>query len=58
MRGRIKEKNSDMEKRIGYLERIVKVSQILNSTLSLQPLLQLLCNRYRVNRAPKPARLS
>ena len=30
------------ERRIGYLERIVKVSQILNSTLSLEPLLQII----------------
>jgi signal transduction histidine kinase len=38
----LKEKLADMEKRIGYLERIVKVSQILNSTLSLEPLLQII----------------
>jgi signal transduction histidine kinase len=38
----LKQKISDLEQRIGYLERIVKVSQILNSTLSLQPLLQII----------------
>lgn len=37
-----KQKIVDLEQRIGYLERIVKVSQILNSTLSLQPLLQII----------------
>lgn len=31
-----------LERRIGYLERIVKISQILNSTLSLEPLLQII----------------
>jgi signal transduction histidine kinase len=31
-----------LERRIGYLERIVKVSQILNSTLSLEPLLKII----------------
>jgi len=38
----LKQKIADLEQRIGYLERIVKVSQILNSTLSLQPLLQII----------------
>jgi len=37
-----KEKIESLERRIGYLERIVKVSQILNSTLSLEPLLQII----------------
>ncbi len=36
------QKIAAMERRIGYLERIVKVSQILNSTLSLEPLLQII----------------
>src|SRR5512137_1246637 len=31
-----------LEQRIAYLERIVKVSQILNSTLSLDPLLRII----------------
>ncbi len=31
-----------LERRIAYLERIVKVSQILNSTLSLEPLLRII----------------
>ena len=31
-----------LERRIAYLERIVKVSQILNSTLSLDPLLRII----------------
>jgi signal transduction histidine kinase len=37
-----KEKIESLERRIGYLERIVKVSQILNSTLHLEPLLQII----------------
>ncbi|MEW5959386.1 MAG: GAF domain-containing sensor histidine kinase [Chloroflexota bacterium] len=37
-----KQKIEGLERRIGYLERIVKVSQILNSTLSLEPLLQII----------------
>jgi len=36
------QKIAALERRIGYLERIVKVSQILNSTLSLEPLLQII----------------
>jgi len=38
----LKQKLSALEQRIGYLERIVKISQILNSTLSLKPLLQII----------------
>jgi transcriptional regulator with GAF, ATPase, and Fis domain len=38
----LEQKIEGLEKRIGYLERIVKVSQILNSTLSLEPLLQII----------------
>jgi len=38
----LRQKISGLERRIGYLERIVKVSQILNSTLSLEPLLQII----------------
>lgn len=38
----LKRKIAALERRIGYLERIVKVSQILNSTLSLEPLLQII----------------
>jgi len=38
----LKQKNRDLEQRISYLERVVKVSQILNSTLSLEPLLQII----------------
>lgn len=38
----IRQKSEKLERRIGYLERIVKLSQILNSTLSLEPLLQLI----------------
>jgi signal transduction histidine kinase len=38
----LREKITGLEQRIGYLERIVKVSQILNSTLSLEPLLQII----------------
>ncbi|MBN1993021.1 MAG: GAF domain-containing sensor histidine kinase [Anaerolineae bacterium] len=37
-----KQKITGLEQRIGYLERIVKISQILNSTLSLKPLLQII----------------
>jgi len=36
------QKIAALEQRIGYLERIVKISQILNSTLSLKPLLQII----------------
>jgi signal transduction histidine kinase len=38
----LKQKIEGLEHRIGYLERIVKVSQMLNSTLSLEPLLQII----------------
>ena len=38
----LKQKMRGLEQRIGYLERIVKVSQMLNSTLSLEPLLQII----------------
>ena len=38
----LKQKITGLEHRIGYLERIVKVSQMLNSTLSLEPLLQIM----------------
>ena len=38
----LKQKIGGMEQRISYLERIVKVSQMLNSTLSLEPLLQII----------------
>ncbi len=38
----LKQKIVGLEHRIGYLERIVKVSQMLNSTLSLEPLLQII----------------
>jgi signal transduction histidine kinase len=38
----LKQKIVGLEQRIGYLERIVKVSQMLNSTLSLEPLLQIM----------------
>ncbi len=38
----LKQKINSMEHRISYLERIVKVSQMLNSTLSLEPLLQII----------------
>lgn len=38
----LKQKIEGLEQRIGYLERIVKVSQMLNSTLSLEPLLQII----------------
>jgi signal transduction histidine kinase len=38
----LRQKIVGLEHRIGYLERIVKVSQMLNSTLSLAPLLQII----------------
>jgi signal transduction histidine kinase len=38
----LKQKIVGLEHRISYLERIVKVSQMLNSTLSLEPLLQIM----------------
>jgi signal transduction histidine kinase len=38
----LEQKIEALERRIGYLERIVKVSQILNSTLSVEPLLQII----------------
>ena len=38
----LREKIGGLERRIGYLERIVKVSQILNSVQSLEPLLQII----------------
>lgn len=38
----LQQKIQDQERRIGNLERIVKVTQILNSTLTLQPLLQVI----------------
>lgn len=38
----LQEKMSEMERRIAGLERIVKISQILNSTLSLEPLLKII----------------
>lgn len=38
----LKQTNRKHERRIAYLERIVKISQILNSTLSLEPLLQII----------------
>ncbi len=38
----LKQKIEERERRIGYLERIVKIGQILNSTLSLEPLLQII----------------
>jgi signal transduction histidine kinase len=38
----LKQRLVSMEHRVGYLERIVKVSQMLNSTLSLEPLLQII----------------
>lgn len=40
--GLFKQKIDGLERRIGYLERIVKISQILNSTLNLEPLLQII----------------
>jgi len=36
------QKIEGLERRVGYLERIVKVSQMLNSTLSLEPLLKII----------------
>lgn len=38
----LRRKIQGLEQRISYLERIVKVSQMLNSTLSLEPLLQVI----------------
>lgn len=38
----LEQKIEGLERRIAYLERIVKVSQILNSTLTLEPLLQII----------------
>jgi signal transduction histidine kinase len=38
----LRRKIQSLERRISYLERIVKVSQMLNSTLSLEPLLQVI----------------
>jgi signal transduction histidine kinase len=38
----LKQKIEALERRIAYLDRIVKVSQILNSTLSVEPLLQII----------------
>lgn len=38
----LEQKIEGLERRIAYLERIVKVSQILNSTLTLVPLLQII----------------
>lgn len=38
----LRQKVEALEYRISYLERIVKVSQMLNSTLSLEPLLQII----------------
>lgn len=38
----LRQKIGGLERRIGYLERIVKISQILNSTLDLEPLLQII----------------
>jgi signal transduction histidine kinase len=38
----LEQRITGLEKRIAYLERIVKVSQILNSTLSLEPLLRII----------------
>jgi signal transduction histidine kinase len=38
----LEQRITTLERRIGYLERIVKVSQILNSTLSLEPLLRII----------------
>ena len=38
----LRRKIQSLEQRISYLERIVKVSQMLNSTLSLEPLLQVI----------------
>jgi signal transduction histidine kinase len=38
----LEQRIAGLERRIAYLERIVKVSQILNSTLSLEPLLRII----------------
>jgi signal transduction histidine kinase len=38
----LEQKIVSLERRIAYLERIVKVSQILNSTLSVEPLLRII----------------
>ncbi|MEJ2555476.1 MAG: GAF domain-containing sensor histidine kinase [Anaerolineae bacterium] len=38
----LEQRITTLERRIAYLERIVKVSQILNSTLSLEPLLRII----------------
>jgi signal transduction histidine kinase len=38
----LEQKVVELQRRIGYLERVVKVSQMLNSTLSLEPLLQII----------------
>jgi signal transduction histidine kinase len=38
----LEQRITGLEQRIAYLERIVKVSQILNSTLSLDPLLRII----------------
>ncbi|MEM7032648.1 MAG: GAF domain-containing protein, partial [Chloroflexota bacterium] len=35
---------ADLEARVAYLERIIKVSQVVNSTLELGPLLQVISN--------------
>ncbi len=40
--GLLEQRIAGLEQRIAYLERIVKVSQILNSTLSLDPLLRII----------------
>ena len=40
--GLLEQRITGLEQRIAYLERIVKVSQILNSTLSLDPLLRII----------------
>ncbi len=40
--GLLEQRIVGLEQRIAYLERIVKVSQILNSTLSLDPLLRII----------------
>ncbi len=38
----LEQRTAGFERRIAYLERIVKVSQIINSTLSLEPLLRII----------------
>jgi len=38
----LEQRIAGLERRIAYLERIVKISQILNSTLSLEPLLRII----------------